>query len=248
MKKKVRKILGGISSLVLLLLSFPFFAANLKPAKVTISPVPEKVATTDSSEPTNSPATLYSVLDLKEAGLSEAAFDLALKGYEALCNLGKVQNTKVLTIIDFTKPSTEKRLFVLDLENLKILYNTYVSHGRNSGKLYAKKFSNRPESHMSSLGFYTTGDTYFGDHGYSLRLKGEEKGINDNAAKRAIVIHSADYADEEFADGQGYLGRSFGCPALPKELSRPIIETIKDGSCLFVYGQANYYTSKSKLL
>ncbi len=128
----------------------------------------------------------------------------------------KIKNADVLTIIDFSKPSTEKRLFVFDIQNMKVLYQTYVAHGVNSGTLYAKRFSNKPGSNMSSLGFYITGETYIGQHGYSLRLDGLETGINNNANKRAIVMHSADYASTGFINARGYLGRSYGCPAIPR--------------------------------
>jgi hypothetical protein len=137
---------------------------------------------------------------------------------------------------------------VIDLQNLKLLFNTYVAHGRNSGKEFANKFSNNPESNMSSLGFYITKQSYNGEHGLSLRLEGEEKGINDNAASRAIVIHCADYVSEATIKALGYIGRSLGCPALPKKYTKPIIETIKDGSCLFVYSPSKKYLSNSEIL
>ena len=183
---------------------------------------------------------LYESLDLNALGLSEDAFDYAIKGYEYLKTIGKLDNERILSIVDFSLPSSQKRLFVLDMENGRLLYQTFVAHGRNSGKEYAKQFSNRPESFKSSLGFYVTKNTYFGQHGFSLRLEGEEKGINDNAMKRAIVIHSADYVDKKLISSQGYIGRSLGCPALPKEVYKPIISKIKDGSCLFVYSPGNY--------
>ncbi len=153
-----------------------------------------------------------------------------------------------MTIVDFSLPSSAKRLFVIDLENRKILYNTYVAHGRNSGKEYANSFSNAPESNKSSLGFYITKETYNGAHGYSLKLEGEEKGINDNALSRAIVMHSADYVNKNLISSQGYIGRSLGCPAIPKDVYKPIIETIKDGSCLFIYGNNTTYAYKSTVL
>ena len=139
-------------------------------------------------------------------------------------------------------------MFVIDLENYKLLFNTYVAHGVNSGKEYASRFSNAPKSHMSSLGFYVTQETYYGDNGLSLRLEGEEKGINDNAESRAIVIHPADYVSENTVKSLGYLGRSYGCPALPEKVAAPIIKTIKDGSCFFVYSDNKKYISRSPLL
>lgn len=173
-----------------------------------------------------------------------AALDLALEGYEKLEN--ELKNP-VLTVIDFSLPSTEKRLWIIDLEKQEILLNTVVSHGRNSGMLMAEKFSNRPESYQSSLGFYKTAETYQGKHGYSLRLDGLEKDINDQARNRAIVIHGADYAREEVATMSGRLGRSLGCPAVPTELSAQVIDLIKEGSLIFIFGNDQNYLIKSFL-
>lgn len=191
---------------------------------------------------------LYKYLQLSRLGLSEDAYKYALKGYEYLRDEGKLNNDGILTIVDFSLPSSAKRLFVLDLKSNKVLYNTYVAHGRNSGKEYASQFSNKPESYKSSLGFYITQGTYIGQHGFSLRLEGEEAGINDNALSRAIVMHSADYVNKALIDKQGYIGRSLGCPALPKQVYKPIIQKIKDGSCLFMYSPSSNYLSQSKLL
>lgn len=244
--RKISSRFYRIASLIILIFfAIPFFAANLKPVAL---PEHSIVAAPDSAtNPIYKKISLYEGLNLDVHGLSRQAFQYAMKGYETLLQHGKLANTQIMTIVDFSKPSTEKRLYVLDLENMKLLYQSYVSHGRNSGKLYATKFSNTPESYMSSLGAYVTGNTYFGQHGYSLRLNGEEKGINDNALNRAIVIHSADYATQNFINRQGYLGRSFGCPALPKDVSKPIIETIKDGSYMFVYAPSKTYESKTQL-
>jgi hypothetical protein len=159
-----------------------------------------------------------------------------------------VSKDEIITIIDFTRPSSEKRLFVIDLRNKKLLFHTLVSHGRNSGNLECTHFSNRPGSLQSSPGFYLTAETYSGRHGYSLRLDGMEPGINDQARTRAIVIHGADYVSQRFVDDHGYLGRSWGCPALPLDLSKKIIDTIKEGSCLFIYTDNKTYLSQSSLL
>jgi hypothetical protein len=191
---------------------------------------------------------LYDSLKLNMMGLSKEAFDCGVKGFRYLKSLGKLNNDNILSIVDFSLPSSRKRLFVIDMENVKVLFNTYVAHGRNSGKIFANKFSNKPESNKSSLGFYITKETYIGDHGISLQLEGEEKGINDNASKRAIVIHKADYVSESLIESQGYIGRSLGCPALPDKYSKPIIETIKNGSCFFMFSPNSNYLSHSKLL
>jgi hypothetical protein len=191
---------------------------------------------------------VYEKLDLKKLGLSQQAFEYAMKGYKTLLSSGKLNNDKILTIVDFSMPSSKKRLFVIDLNSSKILYHTYVSHGRNSGREVAANFSNQPESFMSSPGFYTTMGTYIGKHGYSLRLNGEEKGINDNALSRAIVMHSAAYVDESLIRSQGYIGRSLGCPAVPEKLHKGIIDNIKNGSCLFIYSPAKSYVSNSRMI
>jgi hypothetical protein len=172
----------------------------------------------------------------------------ALSGYELLKKEQTINRPEVITIIDFSLPSNQERLWVLDLIESKVLYHCLVSHGRNSGEVMAEKFSNKPGSYASSPGFYTTGETYFGKHGFSLRLNGIENGINDKARERAIVIHGADYVSSEFIEKNGRLGRSLGCPAVPEELSTEIIETIKDGTCLFVYAPTDSYLSESLVI
>ncbi|GMQ31574.1 hypothetical protein Aconfl_42190 [Algoriphagus confluentis] len=173
------------------------------------------------------------------------ALDFALDGYETLEN---TLDKQILTLIDFSLPSTERRLWIIDLVEEEIVLNTVVAHGRNSGNLMAEKFSNRPESYQSSLGFYKTGETYIGKHGYSLRLDGLEEGFNDQARSRAIVIHGADYAREEFAKVSGRLGRSLGCPAVPSELSKEVIDLIKDGSLLFIFADQEEYLQQSAFI
>ncbi len=176
--------------------------------------------------------------------LSKALFDRAMSGYTKIGQRGK----NILTIIDFNKPSTEKRLFVIDLKRKELLYHSFVAHGKNSGANYAKHFSNQSKSLKSCLGFFITGETYYGKHGYSLRLDGLEKGINDNARKRSIVMHGADYVSQDFIDKHGRLGRSWGCPALPVDISREIIDCIANGSCLFIFAEDKVYLEKSVLL
>lgn len=191
---------------------------------------------------------IYDSLNLSENGLSELAFMNAARGYFHLKKTGKLAKGNILSIVDFTKPSTKKRLFILDMEKCKILFNTYVAHGQNSGKEFANKFSNIPESFQSSLGFYVTTKTYMGKNGFSLQLDGLEKGINDRAEDRAIVMHGAPYVSEQFIRTKGYLGRSWGCPAVPEKLNKPIIEQIKNGSCLFIFSDNNQYLQRSKIL
>ena len=191
---------------------------------------------------------LYDSLQLDEKGLSPEAFDMAVEGYEKLLSAKKIKREGVISIADFSKSSAEKRFFVLDLEQCKILFQTYVAHGRNTGGEFAKYFSNRPESFQSSLGFYLTEDTYQGKNGFSMQLSGLEPGINDKARQRAIVMHGASYANESFIRHRGYLGRSQGCPALPEKMNKPIIQKIKNGTCLFIFGKDKNYSNQSKLI
>ena len=189
---------------------------------------------------------LMEILESKYTELpSPSALEMALTGYQKLDT--KIKN-EVLTVIDFSLPSTEKRMWIIDPDQGEILLHSVVAHGRNSGGLMAERFSNTPESYQSSIGFYLTAETYHGKHGYSLRLDGLEKGYNDMARARAIVIHGADYATEAFAKSVGRLGRSLGCPALPSDLSKEAIDLIKDGSLLFIYGQDKNYLEKSSLI
>jgi len=191
---------------------------------------------------------IYSVLHLNNLGLSKEAFINAMKGYNYLLSSGKIKNDETLSIIDFTLPSTQKRLFVIDIKKGLLLFNTYVSHGRNSGTNVATQFSNDQNSLKSSLGFYITSGTYNGKHGYSLRLNGVESNINDNALSRGIVMHSAPYVNEETIEKLGFLGRSEGCPAVPENLYKKIIAKIKDGSCLFMYSPDKNYLAHSQIL
>jgi L,D-transpeptidase catalytic domain len=190
----------------------------------------------------------YTAWNLNAAGISQQAFTEAMKGYIYLQEKKLLNNTNVLTIVDYSKPSSQKRLFVLDMNAGKILFNTLVAHGRNSGLEYATDFSNAESSHKTSLGFFITMNTYNGGNGYSLKLQGCERGINDKALERAIVVHGADYADENFLHSNGYLGRSYGCPAVPEKVSKKIIDAIKNGSCMFLYHPTKKYSTASKIL
>ncbi|WP_011889630.1 murein L,D-transpeptidase catalytic domain family protein [Chlorobium phaeovibrioides] len=159
----------------------------------------------------------------------------ALEGYYALLEQGRVARKGILTVIDFNRPSVDRRIFVLDIEKGELLHSGLVAHGMGSGEGMAERFSNIPGSHQSSLGFYSTGATYQGSHGYSLRLQGLDPGINDNAAMRSIVIHGAEYVSDDFIRKHGRLGRSHGCPALSFSSFQQVIDLIKGGSCLFIY-------------
>lgn len=190
---------------------------------------------------------LYDSLHLGKIGLSFEALQYAYTGYLHLRSIGALHNSSVLTVCDFSQSSRKKRLYIIDVDNFKVLMNTYVAHGRNSGLDYATNFSNTPESLQSSLGFYITKDTYTGKHGLSLRLDGQEKGYNDRAEERAVVVHGAEYIGDQRL-GSGYMGRSFGCPAVPQQQVDKVINFIKNGSCLFIYHPSDNYLHSSKLL
>lgn len=191
---------------------------------------------------------LYDSMNLKRAGLTKKAFMFAWRGYKQLLKKRKLNKGDVLSICDFSQSSRRKRMYVIDVSNKKLLLNTYVAHGKNSGREYASSFSNKPESHKSSLGFYVTRNSYYGEHGLALKIDGLESGINDKADYRNIVIHGSDYVGASYLRGKKYSGRSYGCPAVPKKESQKLINTIKGGSCLFIYHPTTHYLAKSKIL
>lgn len=189
---------------------------------------------------------LYALL--QEPSLKPEAFQLAMQGYRSLCAKGLVSRDSVLSVIDYSIPSSEERLFVIHILSGKILFKSLVAHGRNSGELYASRFSNRMHSHQTALGFYITGEPYTGGQGYSMHLTGVDTGYNDHARIRSIVIHGAAYATPQYVKQYGRLGRSFGCPALPPGMNADIIRVIKDGSVLFAYYPDHDYLQDSPVL
>lgn len=191
---------------------------------------------------------LYDSTGLSETGLKKDVLEIAMEGFSKLMLKGKLNKDSILTIVDFSKSSKSKRLYVIDLKNEELLFNTLVAHGRNSGMEYARSFSNTPSSNKSSLGFYVTQATYRGENGYSLRLQGVERNVNDKALGRSIVMHGAQYANPQFLAERGILGRSYGCPAVPMEDNKAIIDAIKDGSCLFIYSPDKKYFKLSTVL
>jgi hypothetical protein len=191
---------------------------------------------------------LYDQINLKELGLTRQAFEYALKGYYYLLDHHWLTRINILSICDLSQSSRNKRMYVLDLEQKTVLINTYVAHGRNSGLEYARSFSNNPSSHKTSLGFYVTGETYYGDNGLSLRVKGLERGFNDKANGRNIVVHGSEYVGPDFLRMNGCSGRSYGCPAVPADEAGELIDAIKEGSCLFIYHPTKKYITRSKIL
>ena len=257
MKKIIfKKAYLFFTTVFLFIVHMPFvFAKTVAPIKISeakllsMPPVNIQDSTIIAPEITTvAKLGLYDSLRLGSLGLARQAFDCAIKGFGYMKNEGDVSNRNIISIIDFSKPSSQKRLFVIDLSRCKVLFNTYVAHGAQSGKAFASLFSNAPESNKSSLGFYETQGTYIGGNGYSLRLQGIEKGINDNAFKRDIVIHGADYVNENYIRSKGCIGRSWGCPALPQRLHKAIIDVIKNGTCLFIYSEDDNYLGHSKIL
>lgn len=218
---------------ILLYLSFFFIPANFSSMS---RPEPRRSETSSCQQ-------LY--LEMKLDGVvNYTAFEQAIAGYTKI----EQKNKEILTLVDFSKPSTEERFYVFDMKHRKLLFTSLVSHGKNSGGNYATSFSNENGSLKSSLGFFLTENTYQGRNGYSLVLNGLEKGINDRAKERAIVIHGAAYSNPSVITSSGRLGRSFGCPALPLSVSKPIINTIKDGSLLFIYANNQNYLTYSPIL
>jgi hypothetical protein len=220
-------------------------ANNQISADVAPAPAPSPGS---EEETEHSTTELYNELDLASNGMKPEVFETALRGFTKLSHEGKIARQDKITIVDFSQPSNQKRFYVIDLDTKQLLFHSFVSHGKGSGELWAKSFSNTPSSYRSSPGFYVTQETYNGGHGYSLRLDGLENGINDNARNRAIVMHGAPYANESSIDALGFLGRSQGCPALPLSIYKPVISTIKDGTCLFIYTPDHSYLDRSPVL
>lgn len=180
---------------------------------------------------------VYNGFDFAKNGdLKYEVFEKAMTGYLNLRAAGKLNTRRpVLTVCDFTRSSSQYRMWVLDLEKKKVIIHHYVAHGQGTGDEFAKAFSNVNESHQSSMGFYVTGDTYQGEHGTSLRLHGMDAGWNSAAYDRGIVIHGADYVCRESVQAQGRIGRSWGCPAVNNRLAPEIINAIRGGTALYIF-------------
>ncbi|MCH9756736.1 MAG: murein L,D-transpeptidase catalytic domain family protein [Gammaproteobacteria bacterium] len=214
-----------------------FFSANLA------SDTPS-VANLNSNTDIN---TEVQHLSQKAPQLDKKVLKLALVAYEKVKRSGAAKKP-ILTVIDYSKPSSEQRLWIFDVNREKLLFNTHVAHGANSGSIIPKHFSNQVSSRETSLGTYVTQDTYMGSNGYSLNIKGLEKGINDNAYIRRVVVHGAQYVEPDFIKSTGHAGRSWGCLAIAKTLTKPIINLIKEGSVIFAYYPDKQYMSHSHYL
>ena len=216
----------------------------------TISVVNTKAATITHDhalEVTNVSSNLNTKLQLTTKGLSMSALGVAIKGYMNLKEQGALKNENLLSIVDFSQSSRKKRFYLIDIKNNELLVNTYVAHGKNSGVDLANDFSNTIGSEKSSLGFYLTKGTYTGKNGFSLRMEGLDKGFNNNAEARAIVVHGADYVNAGRMN-YAYMGRSQGCPALSRADYIKVIDLIKDGSALFIYSDNEKYLNSSQLI
>lgn len=248
----VKKIFLPTSFVCLLVLFFALSSFKASNNKILVKNQAATVKLFDTRSKTASAAEaasnlIYDSLKLESLGLPREVMTMAYKGHQYLEEHGALNNTNVIAVCDFTQPSDKKRLYIIDVNSYHVLYNTYVAHGKNSGLNYAERFSNAPESLESSLGFYVTKNTYSGKHGLSLKLSGQEKGFNDNAEARAVVIHGADYIGNT-RSGSAYMGRSFGCPAVPKAQSNKVINLLKNGTCLFIYHPTQTYLHSSKIL
>ena len=243
---------ASVASVCFLLLLYPVLTSSTalpvghpKSASATVT---DHKTLFSSSVIKNESHVIYDSLKLETFGLARKAFEYAWLGYQTLLEKGTLKNTDIISICDFSQSSCKKRLYIIDVAEMKVLLNTYVAHGRKSGGEFARYFSNLPKSHKSSLGFYVTESTYYGEHGLSLKIRGLEKGINDRADARNIVIHGSDYVGDRFLEENPFNGRSYGCPAIPALETSKIINTIKDGSCLFIYHPTKLYLAKSKIL
>ncbi|SDL79312.1 L,D-transpeptidase catalytic domain [Salinimicrobium catena] len=225
------------------------FTPNTSEKNTTSEPAEAKTAVADPALSAEDEINLlYEAFSAENASLpSRTAFTNGILGYQKLEEEGKIKK-ELLTIVDFGLNSTEKRMWILDMKSQKVLYNTYVSHGKNTGGDKATNFSNTPNSFQSSLGFYVTAETYYGKNGLSLFIDGMEEGFNSNARERYVVVHGADYATQDFIDRAGRLGRSYGCPAVPTKVSKEIINKIKGQSVLFIYHPNKNYLENSKYL
>ena len=181
-------------------------------------------------------------------GIETDVLEMALGAASCAVKTGAVKGPETLTVIDYSKPSSERRLWVYDLKTKQLLFEELVAHGQGSGANVATEFSNNDESHQTSLGLFVTSDTYVGKNGYSLRLDGLDKGVNDRARERAIVMHGAPYVSESFVKANGRLGRSWGCPAISELVARKMIDTVKGGGLVFAYYPNSEWLKTSKYL
>lgn len=248
----------GLSLLVIALLavtSYQNLFSTMQSAAAAPTIVPAKLAVNENVRGQltrlnfeDSLRSLYHSIGLAKSGMNYDVFRYGMIGYYSLKQQGRLSDRNIVSFIDFSKPSTEKRFYTVDLSRKSLKFHSLVSHGKNTGQNIATSFSNVPHSNQSSLGFYLTGETYVGSKGYSMRLDGIDGSYNDKMRDRAVVMHNAAYVSDHWIRKYGRLGRSQGCPALPKEISRTVIDTIKDRTLIFAYFNDEEYLTKSKHL
>lgn len=244
------KLAGKTLLTALVFVSFKSFAGEDKKNKLP----DEKNFPSLLSNSANSPVlkrtadSIYDIISLGQYGLERDVFFKAYKGYQYLESRGELIKKNLLTICDYSQSSNNKRLYVIDLVNSRLLFNTFVSHGRNSGDEFATSFSNYNNSNKSSLGFMVTGGTYNGKAGYCMRFIGMEAGINDHVKSRGIVLHGSRFVNEDVMSARGTIGRSLGCPAVPNGIHYRIIDAIKGGSCFFINSPDQFYANSSRIL
>ena len=264
---RVMKLLSLTPAKLIVLLALCFYTAS----SAVAAPIPSPFSATSHSSMTHrtvltakeqkaaalraekrmilaTASSIYEEMDLEDSGLSRTAFEYAWTGYYKLKKKGLLRRTGILSICDFSQSSSNERMYVIDVRNRRLLYRTFVAHGINSGEEFANSFSNKMESCKSSLGFYVTTSTYTGMNGLSLRIEGVDRGFNDNAARRSIVIHGASYVSRRILNKYGVMGTTFGCPAIPDEMSSQIIPVVKNGSCFFIYYPSKKYLAQSPVL
>lgn len=243
MKYRILSVVG------VLIFSYAFSSTaeinNLKESEIAPElPVEVKVKKTFEEKV----ADLYDAFSMNNSTMPNiSVFEKAISGYTKLDEAGKVSNP-LLTVIDFNLSSKMKRMWILNMDTKEVVFNTYVAHGKNTGVEFAKNFSNKVNSHQSSLGFYVTGETYYGKNGLSLFIDGMEKGFNSKARERYVVIHGADYAEPEFINRYGRLGRSYGCPAVPNKIAKDLIHRIKGKSVVYIHKSDENYLKNSDYL
>ncbi len=243
--KFITSYAAKLMSVLLLLIITTAFQYNTED---THSTTPKRLVTLNSEEFSHFSNNFYRQLKFTTDTLDPEVLRTALKGYMYLKATDQLPNKRYLTIIDFTQFCNQKRMWVLDLEEKTVKYNEMVAHGRRSGDEYAMYFSNQHRSNKSSLGFYLTGGTYYGRNGLSLKLNGIEKQFNSNAYARGIVIHGANYVGDNYIRYNKRIGRSFGCPAVSQSINKELVNTLKDGTCLFIYHNWKYYNENSHLV
>ena len=223
-------------------------AAAVAPERAPVAVANSAVKKNVSASARAVPAALMSVTAVETAGVSSDVLQLAVSAVSCAVNAGDIERPRTLTVIDYSLPSTEPRLWVFDVETGKLLFKELVAHGRNTGDNMATRFSDVPESRQTSIGLFVTRDTYIGSNGYSLRLDGLEPGFNARARERAIVMHGAPYVNTSLASSQGRIGRSWGCPALREAVARDVIDTVRGGGVIFSYYPDQEWLRTSRFL